>query len=381
MEQIEKVCNSIHIPTPSYIIDKEKLFRNLNVLDQLKKKSQCSILLALKGYATYATFPLLNNILDGVTASSIYEARLGKEEFKTSIHGYSLGLTQSETIQMNQLCSHISFNSINQLNLFNKSNKTIHPSLGIRINPEVSTVTNTMYDPCAKYSRLGIPLSTLPSETLTAIEGLHFHALCEQNTDALEQVLVAIEKKLGTYLHHIKWMNWGGGHHITRSDYNVDHLVDLIRHWKTTYNLDIILEPGEAIALNSGYYAAKVLDIITNENNIAILDISATAHMPDILEYPYRPTIINAGNQDEYPHQYILGGNTCLAGDVIGTYTFKTPLEIDDTLIFTDMGHYTIVKTSNFNGIKQPSIGIIDEQGNFEIIKHSNYFNFKERLS
>ena len=367
-----------HLPTPCYVIDEEKLINNLERLNTIKKATNCTILLALKGYSTYSTFPLLSPVIDGVTASSIYEARLGYEEFSGHVHGHSIAMSQSEYKQFESLCSHISFNSISQYQQF-KSLQTKPLSLGLRINPNISTVKTDLYNPCSKYSRLGIPIEQLDPVLFNEIDGLHFHALCEQNTNDLEKVLQKIKHTYGNKLKNLQWMNWGGGQRLTHNTYNTDHLIELINEWQSNYNVKIILEPGDAIVYDCGYYVSKVLDIINNQKQIAICDISATCHMPDILEYPYRPQILNT--DPTYAYSYILSGNTCLAGDIIGDYSFKTPLSINDIIVFSDMAQYTLVKTTNFNGIKQPSIAIIDKEKKINLVKQSHYFNFKERLS
>ncbi len=277
------------------------------------------------------------------------------------------------------MANHISFNSIQQLNEFKKIIPNYKPSLGLRINPEISKAPAEIYDPCSKKSRLGIPLSEFDPSILDYIDGLHFHALCEQNTSPLIDILNKIETILGDNLHKLKWFNWGGGHLLTDDDYYTDELIQKIIYFQERYNLKVILEPGEAIGRHCGYYCTTIHDIVKNNETTLITDLSVTAHMPDVLEYPYTPDIYKSN--DKYPHSYYIGGNTCLAGDFIGPYSFAKEKTIGDHLIILDMGHYTIVKTSNFNGVKQPSIGIIDEQGNINLISNSCYFNFKERLS
>lgn len=370
-----------NLPTPCYLIDEEKLTKNIQIIQHIKQQSNCQIILALKGFATFSTFEKLKRDLDGVTASSIYEARLGYEEFKQAIHVHSIAMDEHECTQYNTIAEHISFNSLNQFNLFKSKNKSIKASLGIRVNPKCSQAPTEKYDPCAKFSRLGVPIDQITPHLFDEIDGLHFHVLCEQNVHPLENVLNKIEETFGEHLKKLNWMNWGGGHLLTDENYNIKHLIQLINRWQDKYGLKIILEPGEAIGRHCGYYVSRVLDIIDNEQKIAICDISATAHMPDVLEYPYRPEIANSGEENEKNITYIIGGNTCLAGDIIGTYSFDSPLSVNDMLIFNDMGHYTIVKTSNFNGVKQPSIGMIDKSGNIKINMTSSYFNFKERLS
>tara|TARA_A100001015_G_scaffold320996_1_gene449538 strand:+ start:427 stop:1563 length:1137 start_codon:yes stop_codon:yes gene_type:complete len=369
------------LPTPCYLIDEHLLEDNIKKIKRLKTKTNCKVILALKGFATFNTFYLMKNVIDGITASSIYEMRLGYEEFNREIHIHSIAMNQNEFNIYNKVANSISFNSLNQLRLFRSKVKNIKATIGLRINPEVSTVKTKKYDPCGKYSRLGVPISQMNKKTLEQIDGIHFHALCEQNTPSLFKCMDKIENKFGSALEKLSWINIGGGHLITDENYKLDELIHKINEWQKKYKLKIILEPGEAIGRHCGFYISKVLDIINNEKNIIICDISATAHMPDVLEYPYRPTIKNSGNPNQYKYNYIIGGNTCLAGDIIGEYSFKKECKINDILIFNDMGHYTIVKTSNFNGVKQPSIGMINKSGKIKLLKFSSYFNFKERLS
>ncbi len=369
------------IETPSYLIDKRLMDKNLNIISHIKAQTNCNIILALKAFSTFSVSNLFKHIIDGVTASSIYEARLGVEEFNGNIHVHTIGMDQNDIKQYQQLASHISFNSINQMESFKKVKSDKTPSLGLRINPQISSVKTEKYNPCAQYSRLGIPIQQINPGILEEINGLHFHALCEQGIEPLLKCLEKIENKFGDNLKHCDWINWGGGHLLTSDNYELDKLIYIINEWQKKYECKIILEPGEAFSINSGYYVSKILDIIENEKNIIICDISATAHMPDILEYPYRPRIKFSAHPNQKKHTYIIGGNTCLAGDIIGEYSFDQELKINDHLIFEDMAHYTIVKTSNFNGVKQPSIGIINEVGKINMIRHSSYFNFKERLS
>ena len=369
------------VPTPCYLIDKAKLNKNVQQLSLIRKKTNCNIILALKGFATHATFPIVSNGLDGVTASSIYEARLGRETFKKQIHIHAVAMSKDECSIYNQLGHHITFNSYQQLLQFKTECKQYNPSLGLRINPGAGKAPADIYNPCGLNSRLGIPMDAFNDVWLNEIEGLHFHALCEEGFDALHYVLSKIENQFGDQLKQLSWMNWGGGHLLTDSNYDTNLLIDCINEWQNKYGLTVILEPGEAVGRHCGYYVGTVLDIIDNNEKTAICDISVTAHMPDVLEYPYRPDIYNAGNSGEKAHQYLIGGNTCLAGDMIGPYSFDTELTIGDKLIFMDMGHYTIVKTSNFNGVKQPAIGMINESQKIQIVSQSDYFNFKERLS
>jgi carboxynorspermidine decarboxylase len=373
-----QLCN---IPTPCYLVSEPELERNLMVIESIKNATGCNIILALKGFATHALFPQMAAYLDGVTASSVYESRLGAELFKKPVHGYSVGLSNSDCYAMNQLCNALSFNSLAQMALFNTILPDSNISKGLRINPMISSVSTPLYNPCAPYSRLGIPIDTLDPSICNTINGLHFHALCEQNVDALFPVLDAIEIYFSNHLHALDWINWGGGHHITRDDYDCDALIERINYWQNKYDLTVILEPGEAIGLHCGYYVTRVLDIVHNEMDIAICDISATAHMPDVLEYPYRPDIDGAFPVECAPYVYKIAGNTCLAGDIIGDYAFNAPLTVGQHLVFTDMGHYTLVKTTNFNGVNQPSVGIINRLDEILLKRQSSYQYFKEPLS
>ena len=315
------------IPTPAYLIDEQLLLKNLKKVESIKKKSGCKIILALKGFATYCTFNQIKPYLDGVTASSIYETRLGFEEFQKELHVHAIALEKDEYHPINAMANHISFNSIQQLNEFKKIIPNYKPSLGLRINPEISKAPAEIYDPCSKKSRLGIPLSQFDPQILNEIDGLHFHALCEQNTSPLIDILNKIESVLGDNLHQLKWFNWGGGHLLTDDEYCTDELIQKIIYFQETYNLKVILEPGEAIGRHCGYYCAKILDITKNTDKTLITDLSVTAHMPDVLEYPYTPEIYTSNNK--YNYQYYIGGNTCLAGDYIGPYSFAEEKKLE----------------------------------------------------
>ncbi len=372
------------VPSPCFVVDESALKRNLNILKKVQESAGCSILLALKGFAMFRTFPLLRKTLKGICASSPHEARLGFEEFGGEIHACAAAFSESDMQELVLICDHIVFNSFSQWNRFKplvqKSNRKI--SCGIRVNPEHSEVKVTLYDPCSPGSRLGVRRSQFREDSLSGISGLHFHTLCEQNADALERTLAVIEEKFGKYLSEMKWINFGGGHHITRKDYDLDLLCRIIKDFRKRYNLDVYLEPGEAVALNAGVLVASVLDIIHQDIDIAILDTSAATHMPDVLEMPYRPEIEGAGIPGEKPHTYRLGGPSCLAGDVIGEYSFSRPLEIGSKLIFLDMAHYSMVKTTTFNGIRLPSIALYKpEKNEFTIIREFGYQDYRNRLS
>lgn len=368
--------------TPCYVVDEELLKRNLALLQYVQQQTGCSILLALKGFSMYSVFPLVGQYLKGITASSLFEARLGFEEMGKEVHIFSPAYIEEDFDEILKYCDHIVFNSFDQWNYYkeklkNYPNKIIQ--CGLRLNPEYSEIGTPIYNPCFEYSRLGTTLTNFHPEQLEGIDGFHFHTMCEQNSDTLERTIQIIEEKFGKYMHKVKWLNLGGGHHITRADYDIDTLIRCILYLKEKYSVDIYLEPGEAIALNTGYLVSKVLDIVDNGMKIAILDTSAACHMPDVLEMPYRPAIINAGVPNEYPYTHRLAGPTCLAGDVIGDYSFKVPLKKGDKLVFCDMAHYTMVKNNTFNGINLPSIILHSLQGS-KIIRKFGYEDFKSRL-
>lgn len=370
------------VPTPSYVIDEQLLIRNLEILKSVMDRTGCEILLAQKAFSMYSVYPLIGKYLSGTTASSLFEARLGAEEMGKEVHIFSPAYKEEEFDEILRLCDHIVFNSISQWRKYKEhvlgSSKPV--SCGIRINPEYSEIETDLYNPCFKNSRFGVVLSKLEGEDLTGIEGLHFHTMCEQNSDVLERTLKVVEEKFGPYLKHMKWVNFGGGHHITRADYDLDTLVRCINHIKEKYDVQVYLEPGEAIALNAGYLVTKVLDILENGMQLAIVDTSASCHMPDVLEMPYRPNILGSGKPYEYPYTYRLGGPTCLAGDVIGDYSFTKPLEPGDRLVFCDMAIYTMVKNNTFNGINLPSIVLNTIDEGLKIIKEFGYEDFKRRL-
>ena len=369
------------IPTPCYIINTDLLESNLQVLHSVKEKTGCKVLLALKAFSMYSTFPLIRDYLDGTCASSPDEARLGKEEFKKEVHVCAPAYSNADIQDLVTCSSHITLNSFSQWQKY-KSSIPDTISCGIRINPEYSEVKTALYNPCSQYSRLGVTIGNFKGQDLSGISGLHFHTLCEQNADALENTLEAVEAKFGPYLSRVDWVNFGGGHHITRPGYDIDKLVSLINNFKQKYQVQVILEPGEAIALNTGVTVASVLDIIKNEKDIALLDTSAAAHMPDVLEMPYRPSIIGAGDPDQHPHSYLLGGSTCLAGDIIGEYSFPEPLTAGSRLVFCDMAHYTMVKNNTFNGVRLPSIALYSsESGKLDVARTFGYSDFRNRLS
>lgn len=370
------------IDTPAYVVDERLLEKNLQVLKDVQDRSGAKILLALKGFAMFSQFPLISKYLQGVTASGINEALLGRKHMNKEVHIYSPAYKEGEIEVIAKNCDHVVFNSSKQIKLYQETFIEHNPNLefGIRVNPEYSEVATEIYNPCAPFSRLGSKLSSIDMTDFDRLDGIHFHTMCEQGADTLERTISVVEDKFGKYLYQMKWLNFGGGHHITRADYDVDKLVKIIRRIRSTYDLEVYLEPGEAVALNTGYMVASVLDVVDNGMNVAIIDTSAACHMPDVIEMPYRPEIVNIPEGENLPHTYRLGGATCLAGDIIGDYSFEQPLSMGDKLIFGDMAHYTMVKNNTFNGINLPSIAVINDDG-IQVIKRFGFKDFEERLS
>ena len=367
--------------TPYFLIEKEKLEQNLRLLRSVAERASCKILLAQKAYSVYQTYPLISNYLDGSTASGVYEARLGREEFGKEAHAYSPAFREEDVKELASLCDHIVFNTPAQVKKYAPLCKKKGVSVGLRINPECSTQEgHAIYDPCAPGSRLGTTLANFDESVLPLLDGLHFHTLCEQNSDDLEVTVRAFCDKFGKYLPRMKWLNLGGGHHITRADYDVDRLVRTVRGLKEKYGVQVYLEPGEAVVLNAGTLHARVLDTLHNGLNIAILDVSAACHMPDVLEMPYRPPLFGSGEAGEKAYTYRLAGPTCLAGDVIGDYSFDSPLKEGDELVFGDMALYTMVKTNTFNGMPLPAIRYLGKDGKIQTLREFSYEDFKNRL-
>jgi len=369
------------LKTPCYVVDERLIKRNLEILKTVKDRTECKIILAQKAFSMYSIYPLIAEYLDGVTSSSLFEARLGFEEMGKEVHIYAPAYREDEFDEIIKYSDHIVFNSFNQWLKFKdkikNSNKKIET--GIRINPEYSEIETDIYNPCFKNSRMGTTIDYIKDENLDGIDGIHFHTMCEQNSDTLERTIKVIDEKFGKILEKVKWINFGGGHHITRDDYDVECLVKCILYMKEKYNVQVYLEPGEAIALNAGYLVSTVLDTMKNGMDIAILDTSAECHMPDVLEMPYRPNIIGSGMPSELKYTYRLGGPTCLAGDIIGDYSFNKELKAGDKLVFCDMAHYSMVKNNTFNGINLPDIVLLNDNG-FEVIRKFNYEDFKSRL-
>jgi carboxynorspermidine decarboxylase len=371
------------IPSPCFLLDEARLKRNLEVLEYVQKESGAKIILAFKGFAMWSTFDLVRQYLPGATASSLNEALLAKHEFKGEVHTYLPAYSDAEFPEILELSDHLVFNSFSQWERFKPQVQASsrHVSCGIRINPEYAEVETDMYNPTMPYSRLGVTRKEFREDLMDGLEGLHFHSLCEKNSDTLERTLAVVEKNFADTLKKVKWVNFGGGHLMTRSDYDIPRLIKVIRAFRERWDVDVILEPGSAIAWQTGWLVSTVLDVMRNEKDIALLDISASAHMPDTLEMPYRPNILHADYPDKKAHTYLLGGTTCLSGDIIGEYSFDKPLEIGSRVVFDDMIHYTMVKTTTFNGVKHPSIGILREDGKFELLREFGYEDFKARLS
>lgn len=371
------------LPTPCYVIDENIIEENCKVLADVMKKTGCHVLLAQKAFSNYALYPLIGKYLSGTTASGLYEARLGREEMGRENHVFAPAYKDEDMDELVKICDHIVFNSISQLEKHKEKCRNV--SIGIRVNPEFSTQDgHEIYDPCGKGSRLGVTANLLRNADLTGIDGLHFHTLCEQNSDDLKKTLDVVEEKFDFLLRKVKWVNFGGGHHITRKDYDVELLCDCITHIKEKYNVKVYIEPGEAVALNAGYFITTVLDKVKNSGiTCLILDGSAACHMPDVLEMPYTPPL-SEGSIIETPEKefdYRLGGNTCLAGDIIGNYRFDHDVQIGEHLTFCDMAIYSMVKNNTFNGIPLPSIYSMDRNGDCRLIKSFGYNDFKERLS
>ncbi len=374
--------------TPYWLLEEHLLEQNLKTLAHIKEQTGVKILLALKGYALWQSFPMVSKYLDGCCASGLHEAKLSDEKFQKELHTYSPAFKEEDIEEIAKISHHLVFNSPSQLERFSDLAKSYNPSIsiGIRVNPEYSESPVELYNPCGVYSRLGTTVENfgilLKSEMLDKLDGLHFHALCEQDSTALENVLKAFEEKFGKHLNAMKWVNFGGGHHITRKGYDIEKLISIIKSFQSRYpHLQIYLEPGEAVGWETGTLVTSVLDIVHNGIDIAILDTSAEAHMPDTIIMPYRADIRNSAKAGEKKHTYRLAGNTCLAGDVMGDYSFDKPLKIGDNVIFEDQMHYTMVKATTFNGVPLPSIAIKRLDGSVEIVKEFGYEDFRDRLS
>lgn len=377
---IEKLdINSL--PTPCYVVDEERIVRNLEILNNVEKQTGCKILLAQKAFSCYHIYPKIREYVSGTACSGLYEARLGYEEMGGENHVFSAAYRENEMDEMISYCGHIIFNSFSQLDKYRDRVLKAGRKIGLRVNPECSTQEgHEIYDPCSPKSRLGITNVNFDRNDLRGVSGLHFHTLCEQNSDALAETLDAVEQKFGDVLSSLEWINFGGGHHITRDDYDIPLLEKCIRRMQDKYGLEVFLEPGEAFALNAGYLVTEILDITRNDMPIAILDTSAACHMPDVLEMPYRPPLFGSGEAGSLEYTYRLGSQTCLAGDVIGEYSFDKPLEVGGRLVFGDMAIYSMVKNNTFNGMPLPSILLLKKDGTTETLRSFSYEDFKCRL-
>ena len=369
------------LPTPCYVVDEQALIDNLEILKSVSEQSGCKILLAQKAFSMFHVYPLIGKYLTGTTASGLYEARLGHEEMGGETHIFSPAYQEADFDEILALCNHIVFNSFSQWEQYQDRALAAGKHCGIRVNPECSTQDHAIYDPCAAFSRMGVTRKNFREDLLSGIDGLHFHTLCEQGAEALIETLATVEEKFGEFLPKMRWINFGGGHHITKPGYDIPALVDCIRRFQAKYEVEVYLEPGEAIALNAGYLTTRVLDIVDNGMKTAILDASAACHMPDVIEMPYRPPLLGAGHPGDKPHTYRLAGPTCLAGDVIGDYSFDHPLQPGDLLVFEDMAIYTMVKNNTFNGMPLPDIMLRHADGRMEMVKAFGYMDFKNRLS
>lgn len=372
--------NIYSLDTPCYVIDEKKLIDNLKILQDVAQQAGCKILLAQKAFSMFSVYPLIGQYLDGTTASGLFEAKLGAEEMGKETHIFSAAYKDSEIDEILKICDHMSFNSFSQWEKYGPQALAAGISCGIRINPGHSTQDHAIYDPCTQGSRLGVTYENFRPDSLEGIEGLHFHTLCEQNSDALIETLAVVEEKFQRFIPQMKWINFGGGHHITAEDYNRPALIDCIKKFKEKYQVEVYLEPGEAVAYYAGYLVSSVLDIVTNNINIAILDASAACHMPDVIEMPYRPPVWGSGKTHKKPYTYRFAGATCLAGDIIGDYSFDHPLKVGDKVVFEDMAIYTMVKNNTFNGINLPDIALQRVDGSIEMIRRFGYEDFKSRL-
>lgn len=377
---IEKLdINSL--PTPCYVVDEERIVRNLEILNNVEKQTGCKILLAQKAFSCYHIYPKIREYVSGTACSGLYEARLGYEKMGGENHVFSAAYRENEMDEMISYCGHIIFNSFSQLDKYRDRVLKAGRKIGLRVNPECSTQEgHEIYDPCSPKSRLGITNVNFDRNDIRGVSGLHFHTLCEQNSDALAETLDAVEQKFGDVLSSLEWINFGGGHHITRDDYDIPLLEKCIRRMQYKYGLEVFLEPGEAFALNAGYLVTEILDITRNDMPIAILDTSAACHMPDVLEMPYRPPLFGSGEAGSLEYTYRLGSQTCLAGDVIGEYSFDKPLEVGGRLVFGDMAIYSMVKNNTFNGMPLPSILLLKKDGTTETLRSFSYEDFKCRL-
>jgi len=386
MERFKRL-DARRLPSPCFVVDEVAVEENLRVLARVQRESGAKVLLALKAFSMFSLAPLVARYLSGTCASGLHEARLGREEFGGEVHTFCAAFTERDLQQVLQISDHVVFNSCSQWDRFRAmalAAQERRPGLefGLRVNPEHSEGKVALYDPCAPGSRLGIPLSQFRPEALDGISGLHMHTLCEQDFPPLQRTVAAFEERFGPFIQRMRWINFGGGHHITRSDYQVDELIDMLVRFRERHGVQLYLEPGEAIAYHCGVLVSEVLDLTWNGVAQAILDTSATCHMPDVIEMPYRAQVIGAGESGEHGHTYRLGGQTCLAGDVLGDYSFPEPLRVGQRLMFEDMAYYTMVKTTTFNGINLPAIAIWNsDTDEIRVVREFGYDDFRGRLS
>ena len=371
------------IPSPCYVIEEQSFRRNLALISSVAQRAEVEIILAFKAFAMWSVFPVVREYVQCSTASSLSEARLAYEEMGSKAHTYAPAYSEAEFPEIMSLSSHITFNSLSQFQKFYPYTLGKNISCGLRINPEYSDVETDLYNPCAPGSRLGVVADLLGDHLPEGVEGLHFHTLCESNSFDLEKTLAVIDEKFGKYFPQIKWLNMGGGHLMTHKDYDVEHLITLLKNFRAKYpHLHIILEPGSAFVWQTGFLLSTVLDVVENKGiNTAMLDVSFSCHMPDCLEMPYKPAIRGASDVISGKPAYRMGGNSCLSGDFYGSWSFENELKVGDQVIFEDMIHYTMVKTTMFNGVTHPSIGILTKENEFKLIRRFGYEDYKNRMS
>lgn len=386
------------IPSPAFVLDESRLRRNLALISHVQRESGAQIIVAFKGFSMWSAFPVLREYgITGATASSLNEARLAREEMQGEVHVYAPAYSDAEFPAVLALADHLVFNSFSQWERFKpqvmaarEAGRTVH--VGIRVNPEYAEVETDLYNPAGPFSRLGVTRREFRMDLMDGVDGLHFHTLCEKDSDTLERTLEVLERNFGDVLSQVKWVNFGGGHLMTREGYDIPRLIRVVRAFRERWGVHVILEPGSAFGWQTGWLVSSVLDVVHNVKDALLLDISVSAHMPDVLEMPYRPRILGAGDPPELDHHretsegvgghpYLIGGTTCLAGDVVGEYVFPQPLKIGDRVVFDDMIHYTMVKTTFFNGVKHPDIGILHLDGSYECVKSFGYEEFKAKLS
>lgn len=374
------------IPSPAFVLDESRLKRNLELIQHVADQSGAQIIVAFKGFAMWSSFGLVRSYVGGATASSLNEAILAKEEMRGEVHVYAPAYSDEDFPRMLSLADHLTFNSFSQWERFKPQVEAARArgkqvGIGIRINPEYAEVGTALYNPSMPFSRLGVTRAQFRPDLLDGVDGLHFHTLCENDSDVLERVLEVVEQNFGEFLPRMRWVNFGGGHLMTREGYDLARLIRVVKNFREKWGVHVVLEPGSAFGWQTGWLVSSVLDVIHNEKDIAVLDVSVSAHMPDVLEMPYRPGVLGAGLPAEKPYTYVLGGTTCLSGDVVGEYSFDAPLQVGDRVVFDDMIHYTMVKTTFFNGVKHPDIGIWTLNGEYKRVKEFGYEEFKAKLS